>query len=115
MALFGSSSNNASSETQEVKTAIIKQLQQEAAMNNARNLIAKVNEHCFDSCIPAPGSSVSSQEQTCLSNCMEKYINLWNVASRTYIARVAQESKKMGGQDTVAMNSLATSPTDGSL
>lgn len=41
MALFGSSSNNAASNNpQEVKTAIMKQLQQEAAMNNARTLIA---------------------------------------------------------------------------
>ena len=40
MALFGSGSNNAASNPQEVKTAIMKQLQQEAAMNNARTLIA---------------------------------------------------------------------------
>lgn len=39
MALFGSGSNNAAPNQQEVKTAIIKQLQQEAAMANARNLI----------------------------------------------------------------------------
>lgn len=40
MALFGSGSNDAASNPQEVKTTIMKQLQQEAAMNNARTLIA---------------------------------------------------------------------------
>ncbi|KKK14215.1 hypothetical protein P175DRAFT_0533912 [Aspergillus ochraceoroseus IBT 24754] len=112
MALFGSSSASGSSSDsptqQEVKAAIMKQLQQEAAMANARNLISKVNEHCFDHCIPAPGSTMTSKEESCLSHCMEKYISLWNATSRTYIARVATESKKLGGQDTIAMNSLAT-------
>jgi import inner membrane translocase subunit TIM13 len=47
---------------------------------------------------------------------MEKYISFWNAASRTYIARIAKESKKAGAQDTVAMNSLATGSSDaGSL
>ncbi|GES57070.1 import inner membrane translocase subunit tim13 [Aspergillus terreus] len=118
MALFGSSSssNSQASSPAEVKNAIIRQLQQEAAMANARNLIGKVNEHCFDACVPAPGSSMSSKEETCLSQCMEKYISFWNAASRTYIARIAKESKKAGAQDTVAMNSLATGSSDaGSL
>jgi len=39
---------------------------------------------------------------------MEKYISLWNVASKSYIARVGKESKKYGSQETIAMNSLAT-------
>lgn len=68
----------------------------------------KVNEHCFDKCIPTPGSSLSSTEEGCLSTCMEKYISMWNVASKSYIARVGKESKKYGAQDTIAMNSLAT-------
>lgn len=40
MALFGSSSGSASTpNVEEVKTTIMKQLQQEAAVNNARHLI----------------------------------------------------------------------------
>ncbi|KAE8378363.1 Tim10/DDP family zinc finger-domain-containing protein [Aspergillus bertholletiae] len=112
MALFGSSSNNAAPSQQEVKTAIVKQLQQEAAMANARNLIGKVNEHCFEACIPTPGSSITTQEETCLSQCMEKYISFWNAASRTYVSRVARESKRLGGAESLAM--MAT-PTDTSL
>ncbi|GAB1191165.1 Tim10/DDP family zinc finger-domain-containing protein [Aspergillus pseudonomiae] len=112
MALFGSGSNNASGNPQEVKTAIIKQLQQEAAMANARNLIGKVNEHCFDACIPTPGSSITPNEETCLSQCMEKYISFWNTASRTYVSRVSRESKRLGGAENLAM--MAT-PTETSL
>ncbi|KAL2872728.1 protein translocase subunit TIM13 [Aspergillus lucknowensis] len=111
MGLFGSSSSPAatsgSGEQQEIKTAIVKQLQAEAAMANARQLIGKVNEHCFDHCVPSPGSTMTPGESTCLSQCMEKYISLWNVASKAYLARAASE-KKTNGLDTIAMNSLAT-------
>ncbi|OJJ58934.1 hypothetical protein ASPSYDRAFT_31565 [Aspergillus sydowii CBS 593.65] len=114
MGLFGSSTPAAAApgssgqEALEVKTAILKQLQQEAAMSNARQLIGKVNEHCFDNCIPSPGSTMSTGEQTCLSQCMEKYISLWNVASKTYLTR-ATSDKRNGGLDVIAANSLATS------
>ncbi|PKY01377.1 putative mitochondrial intermembrane space translocase subunit Tim13 [Aspergillus campestris IBT 28561] len=113
MALFGSSSSAPSNNPQEVKNTIKLQLQQEAAMANARSLIGKINEHCYDACIPTPGSSVSPKEETCLSQCMEKYIATWNAVSKAYIGRVAHESKRLGGQEnTIAMNSLAVAPND---
>ncbi|KAJ0422786.1 Tim10/DDP family zinc finger-domain-containing protein [Aspergillus carlsbadensis] len=111
MALFGSSSSPApatsSPEQQEIKTAIVKQLQAEAAMANARQLIGKVNEHCFDHCVPSPGSTMTPGESSCLSSCMEKYISLWNVASKAYLSRASAE-RKNNGIDPIAMNSLAT-------
>ncbi|OKL62146.1 Mitochondrial import inner membrane translocase subunit tim13 [Talaromyces atroroseus] len=100
MALFGSSSSSdvtSEPSSTELKNALIQQVQTEAAVNNARALVSKINENCFDRCVPAPGSSLSSGESTCLSSCMEKYISLWNTTSRTYIARVQQESRRMGG------------------
>lgn len=39
MAIFGSSSSGSSGNVDEIKTTIMKQLQQEAAVNNARQLI----------------------------------------------------------------------------
>ena len=67
----------------------------------------KINENCFDACVPAPGSSFSSGESTCLSNCMQKYITMWNITSRTYINRVAVESKRVGG-DASTVSSLGS-------
>lgn len=32
-----------------------------------------------------------------MSSCMEKYINMWNVVSRSYMHRMNEERKKMGG------------------
>ncbi|KAJ5974509.1 protein translocase subunit [Penicillium waksmanii] len=97
MSLFGSGSASPAlpKSGSDVKAGIVQQLQQESAMNNARLLIEKINENCFDACIPAPGSSMSSQESGCISSCMEKYIQLWNISSKTYISRLGQEHKRM--------------------
>ncbi|PSS12680.1 hypothetical protein M430DRAFT_44561 [Amorphotheca resinae ATCC 22711] len=79
------------------KTAVMNQVRQEAAMTNARQLIEKVNEHCFEKCVPKPGSSLSSGETTCFTSCMEKYMAAWNTVSRQYINRIQQESSKGAG------------------
>lgn len=68
----------------------------------------KINEHCFDRCITAPGSSLAIGESTCLTTCMEKYINVWNTTSRAYISRVQKESKRMGAGADV-LGALGTS------
>ncbi|KAG4442506.1 protein translocase subunit [Cadophora sp. M221] len=81
---------------QDPKAAVMNQVRQEAAMNNARQLIEKVNEHCFEKCVPKPGSSLSSGETTCFTQCMEKYMSAWNTVSRQYINRIQQENTKNG-------------------
>ncbi|KAE9961340.1 protein translocase subunit [Venturia inaequalis] len=73
------------------KTQLMNQVRQEAAMINARQLIEKVNEHCFERCVPKPSSSLSSGEQTCFSACMEKYMAAWNTVSRQYVQRLQKE------------------------
>ncbi|RMJ23777.1 hypothetical protein PHISP_05345 [Aspergillus sp. HF37] len=109
MPLFGSGSS--APNQQDAKVAVMKQVQTEAAVNNARALISRVNNNCFDHCFPKPGSSMSSPEETCISNCMEKYISMWNVVNRTYVGRISTESKKMG-QDAGTLTQLGTPPSD---
>jgi len=74
------------------KAAVMNQVRQEAALQNAKQLIEKLNEHCFEKCVPRPGSSLSSGEQTCFTQCMEKYMAAWNTVSKQYISRIQQES-----------------------
>jgi Tim10/DDP family zinc finger len=57
----------------------------------------KVNEHCFEKCVPKPGSSLSSGETTCFTQCMEKYMAAWNTVSRQYINRIQQEQGRSSG------------------
>ncbi|KAN0095366.1 Tim10/DDP family zinc finger domain containing protein [Hyaloscypha variabilis] len=87
---FGASSSDP-------KAAVMNQVRQEAAMTNARQLIEKVNEHCFEKCVPKPGSSLSSGETTCFTQCMEKYMAAWNTVSRQYINRIQQEQGRSAG------------------
>lgn len=95
----------------DVKGVVMQQIRQEAAMQNAKQLIEvfpsfsslstrpvnvsqKVNQHCFDKCVPKPSSSLSSGETTCFTQCMEKYMSTWNTVSRQYINRMQVESQK---------------------
>ena len=50
----------------------------------------KINEHCFQKCVPKPSTALSSGEQTCFTQCMEKYMSAWNQVSATYIHRLQQ-------------------------
>ncbi|KAK5048224.1 hypothetical protein LTR84_005894 [Exophiala bonariae] len=81
----------------EIRQKIQSALALQASVENAKFLIQKVNENCFEHCIPAPGSNLSAKESSCLSSCMEKYIEAWNLTSRTYNARLHRDSLAQGG------------------
>ncbi|KYK60100.1 mitochondrial import inner membrane translocase subunit TIM13 [Drechmeria coniospora] len=73
-----------------VKQSVMKQVTAEANLANARVLIEKLQESCFEKCIAKPGSSLSSSEQTCMTMCMEKYMATWNQVNSAYINRIRQ-------------------------
>ncbi|KAK3185452.1 protein translocase subunit [Lecanicillium sp. MT-2017a] len=74
-----------------VKQAVMKQVLTEANLANARVLIEKLQDNCFDKCVPKPGTSLSSGEQQCMTSCMEKYMAAWNQVNSAYINRIRQE------------------------
>ncbi|KAJ9081971.1 protein translocase subunit [Entomophthora muscae] len=88
MALFGSSNSN------NQKQQIMDQVKSELAMANAQELISKLNDKCYSKCIPVPGSELSLSEQTCVSKCIDRYIEAWNKVSEVYLLRVQKESQK---------------------
>jgi len=67
---------------------------QQSNIENARTLIEKINEKCFEKCIPKPGGGLSSGESACLTTCMQKYMQAWNVVSQAYIARIKSDSRE---------------------
>src|SRR5271156_5258516 len=85
-----------SSESAAIKARLQSAITMQSNIMNAKYLISKVNETCFQHCVSSPGSSLSSKEQGCLSACMEKYIDAWNVTSRTYIGRLQKEGASLG-------------------
>ena len=78
-------------DSKSIKQAVIQQVREEASIANARVLIEKLQENCFEKCVPKPGSSLSSGEKTCMTTCMEKYMAAWNHANSAYIDRLRRE------------------------
>ncbi|KAL0637111.1 protein translocase subunit [Maublancomyces gigas] len=86
--LFGLNPNSSKDER---KQALMQGIQHETNVENARMLIEKINEKCFEKCIPKPGTSLSSGESLCLTNCMQKYMASWNIISAAYIGRIKSD------------------------
>ncbi|KAE9403657.1 hypothetical protein BT96DRAFT_878535 [Gymnopus androsaceus JB14] len=73
------------------KQALMEQVRNELAQANAQQLMNNMNERCFKACVTKPGDSLSSSEQTCLTRCMDRYMEAFNIVSRTYVSRLAKE------------------------
>lgn len=52
-----------------------------------------MNESCYEKCVPKPGSSLSSGEQTCFTNCMDKYMAAWNNVNSTFLQRLKKDQE----------------------
>ncbi|KAI0902404.1 Tim10/DDP family zinc finger-domain-containing protein [Annulohypoxylon nitens] len=68
-----------------------KQISTQHAIENAKELVDKINKHCFEKCVPKPGTSLSSTEQNCATQCIEKYSHAWGQVSLTYVNRLQRE------------------------
>uniref|UniRef100_A0A060TDZ5 Mitochondrial import inner membrane translocase subunit n=1 Tax=Blastobotrys adeninivorans TaxID=409370 RepID=A0A060TDZ5_BLAAD len=84
------STSSSSASNTELKKQIQEQISQELAVANATELVNKITENCFQSCFGVPGDSITAAEQTCTTQCMQKYMMAWNLISRSYIARIQQ-------------------------
>ncbi|PSR94264.1 Tim10/DDP family zinc finger-domain-containing protein [Coniella lustricola] len=78
-------------DSSKLKETVMRQVQVESNTSNVRMLVEKMNENCFEKCVPKPGASLSSGEQTCFTNCMEKYMTAWNQVNSAYIQRIKRE------------------------
>ncbi|KAF9024929.1 hypothetical protein BDZ89DRAFT_1068708 [Hymenopellis radicata] len=72
---------------EQIKTAV----RNELAQANAQLLVENMNNKCFKACITRPGPSLSSSEETCLLRCQERYMDAFNIISRSYHTRLSRE------------------------
>lgn len=89
MALFGSTP--AATQPALIKTQLQEQITQELAVANATELVNKITQNCFDKCVLQPQDQITAQQNTCVNQCLEKYMRSWNVISKTYVARIQKE------------------------
>ncbi|KAJ1920829.1 protein translocase subunit [Mycoemilia scoparia] len=76
------------------KQMIFNQVKSEMALANAQELINKINNNCFNLCFQNIGPSFSNNDQKCVTSCMDKYMEAWDIVSRTYVGRVQKEQQK---------------------
>ncbi|KAK0193606.1 Tim10/DDP family zinc finger-domain-containing protein [Armillaria mellea] len=90
---FGSKSSSSSPtpSENEKKEQIMNAVRTEIAQANAQLLMNNMNERCFKACVTRPGASLSSSEETCLTRCMERFMDTFNIVSRSYTARLSRE------------------------
>ncbi|XP_046848728.1 mitochondrial import inner membrane translocase subunit Tim13-like [Xenia sp. Carnegie-2017] len=76
---------------------LLDQVKQQVALASAQELIQKMSEKCFKKCIYKPGTSLDNSEQKCLAMCMDRYMDTWNLMSRTYSGRLQREHGASSG------------------
>ncbi|PHH61116.1 hypothetical protein CDD81_778 [Ophiocordyceps australis] len=73
------------------KVFIMQQARLETNHQTLKLLGELVNKNCYAKCVPKPGSSLSSSEQSCTNMCVAKYIKTWDHIQATMIAKVAPQ------------------------
>merc|ERR1712240_52945 len=73
------------------KEMLMEQVKQQVAIQTFNELLQKMTNKCFSKCVSKPGTSLDSGEQRCLSYCMDRYMETWNLVSKTYQSRILKE------------------------
>merc|ERR1712021_41085 len=73
------------------KEELMRNVQQQVALANMQELLTKITDKCFKKCISSPSSSLSGGDQKCLAMCMDRYMDSFNIVSRSYTQRISQE------------------------
>lgn len=73
------------------KGELMSQVKQQIALANAQEMLSKMTEKCFKKCIQKPGKALDNSEQRCISQCMDRFMDAWNLVSRTYGNRLQRE------------------------
>ncbi|XP_077295218.1 mitochondrial import inner membrane translocase subunit Tim13-like [Arctopsyche grandis] len=70
---------------------LMDQVRQQLALANAQELLTKMSDKCFRKCVVKPGAQLDSTEQKCVAMCMDRYMDSWNLVSRTFTNRLQRE------------------------
>ncbi|THD18359.1 Mitochondrial import inner membrane translocase [Fasciola hepatica] len=81
--------------TSSQKEQLIEQMKQEVALATTQALLQNMSDICFKKCISKPGTSLDNSEQKCVATCMDRYVDSWNLVSKTFAARIRRESSRM--------------------
>lgn len=86
---FASPSSSQGKEDKELQEFLF--VEKQKAQFNAQ--IHEFNDFCWDKCVEKPGSKLDSKTETCLTNCVDRFIDV----SLLITNRFAQLLQKSGG------------------
>ncbi|XP_043715681.1 mitochondrial import inner membrane translocase subunit Tim13-like [Telopea speciosissima] len=76
------SSPSSGSSSQPSTEAFMGQLKVQLAQAHAEEFLETIRGKCFDKCITKPGTSLSGSESSCISRCVDRYIEATGIISR---------------------------------
>ena len=77
------------------KSQMIRGLQEQAAIMKA---FAKISHNCFMKCVGKPGKALSSTEDACLTNCVERHGDMSEFLMERLQSLAQKEHEKQGLQ-----------------
>eukprot|EP00092_Neocalanus_flemingeri_P098225 GFUD01125245.1.p1 GENE.GFUD01125245.1~~GFUD01125245.1.p1 ORF type:complete len:115 (+),score=55.22 GFUD01125245.1:60-404(+) len=93
---YGGGETDSFSSGQDLGGAAGGDIQAQVAMEQQKlqfmNQVHHLNETCWDLCVGNPSSSLSGREETCLTNCVDRFIDTTLLITN----RFAQLAQKMG-------------------
>ncbi|XP_068142615.1 mitochondrial import inner membrane translocase subunit Tim13 [Drosophila tropicalis] len=82
---------------------IMTQMKQQMALANAQGQLSRMTGKCFKACIAQPGTSLCASEQRCISQCVDRFMDVWNLVARTYGNRLQREDEQKKPYDNSGM------------
>ncbi|XP_052810630.1 uncharacterized protein LOC128238593 [Mya arenaria] len=88
---FSSGSPPGLNKGEDIETAL-NQYQQQIMMQQSAKKLEEAVDSCFRKCVTKPGSSLDKNQQKCLGQCVDVYLEASGIVSRA----VAQRLQQMG-------------------
>ena len=74
---------------------MMEQVKQASQAKYVQELVGKLSDICFDKCVKKPRYSLDSSQQTCISNCMDTFLEAMNAISEVAVKTMEDEAKKV--------------------
>mmetsp|Transcript_3573 Transcript_3573/g.5560 ORF Transcript_3573/g.5560 Transcript_3573/m.5560 type:complete len:82 (+) Transcript_3573:100-345(+) len=76
-----------STPTPQQQQEYVNKVKAEVQAQMMQELVGKITESCFKKCTGKSGDGLDSREQSCLSNCVDRYFETMNVVNHTLASR----------------------------
>jgi len=100
MSSFFGGGNGAAAQPQQPprsKEEFMRSLQNEIAKKKLTDLINSMQTQCFKRCVMRPADTLSSSEQGCVSGCVDKYWETFDIVAREWNKNINAMSKNQAG------------------